>query len=81
MPIAGAVVVPAGEKCEKKLTRRLATLDQVSIEGVGDKGIAMTLESDTMDSLRELSDLIGEWEEVLEVQLAYVNWEDLVDES
>jgi nitrate reductase NapAB chaperone NapD len=79
MPIAGAVVTPIKREFEETLTERLSSLDEVSVQGVGDKGIALLLESDSVDSLHRTSEAISKWDEVADFQLAYLNWEDTVE--
>ena len=81
MPIAGAVVTAVNKESEKDLSERLAALEDaggvdVTVEGVGEKGIALVLEADSVDSLHEMSEKIKQWDEVLDFQLAYLNWED-----
>jgi nitrate reductase NapAB chaperone NapD len=76
MPIAGAVVVPTKKELERELSERLDALAGASVEGVGSKGIALVLEAESVDLLERLSREISEWEEVLEFQVAYLNWED-----
>ena len=89
MPIAGAVVTAINKESEKDLSERLAALEDasvedtgvvgVTVEGVGEKGIALVLEADSVDSLHELSEAISRWDEVVDFQLAYLNWEDTVE--
>jgi nitrate reductase NapAB chaperone NapD len=77
MPIASAVVVPAGKEEKGPLAARLAGTEGVEVSGVGDKGIAIVLEGSDLDQLKRLSEAIAAWEEVMDFQLAYFNWEDL----
>lgn len=76
MPVAGAVVVPATQKVEENLSARLSAVEGVSVKGIGEKGIALVLEADSVDSLHEMSEAISRWDEVADFQLAYLNWED-----
>jgi len=76
MPVAGAVVVPATQEVEENLSARLSAVEGVSVEGIGEKGIALVLEADSVDSLHEMSEAISRWDEVADFQLAYLNWED-----
>lgn len=79
MPIASAVVVPADKEEKGPLAARLADTQGVEVSGVGDKGIAIVLEGEDMDALKMLSETIAGWDEVMDFQLAYFNWEDLDD--
>ena len=76
MPVAGAVVTATKKEFEKALTEKLDALEGVSVKGIGDKGVALVLEADSVDSLHEMSKKISRWDEVLDFQLAYLNWED-----
>ncbi len=79
MPVAGAVVTAVRKDLEKDLSERLAALEGVTVKGIGDKGIALVLEADSVDSLHEVSEAISRWDEVVDFQLAYLNWEDTVE--
>jgi nitrate reductase NapAB chaperone NapD len=76
MPVSGVVVVPAKGK-EKDLVEKLDALPGVEVQGVGPNGIAAVLEADSSEELQRLSETIEEWEEVVDFQLAYFNWDDL----
>lgn len=76
MPVAGAVVVPAKKEFEKGLSERLNALAGASVQGIGSKGIALVLEAESVELLEKVSKEISAWEEVLEFQLAYLNWEE-----
>ena len=75
MAIAGAVVVPVSRDSEQRVAEQLRELPAVEIQEIGPKGIAVVLEEKDVDSLRELSEQIKAWQEVMDFQLAYVNWE------
>jgi nitrate reductase NapAB chaperone NapD len=79
MPIAGAVVTPIQREFEASLSERLSELADVSVQGVGEKGIALVLEGDSVDSLHRTSEAISKWDEVADFQLAYLNWEDTAE--
>ena len=79
MPVAGAVVTPIKKEFEESLSERLSTLADVSVQGVGEKGIALVLEADSVDSLHRTSEAISKWDEVANFQLAYLNWEDTTE--
>ncbi len=76
MSVAGAVVVPVRKELEKELSEKLDALEGVSVEGIGDKGIALLLEAESVGELKKISETIGDWDEVVDFQLAYLNWED-----
>ena len=78
MPIAGALVVPIHREEGKLLTSRLATLPGVEVQQEGPKGIAIVLEAESTGELKKISQNIEEWDDVLEFELAYLNWEDEV---
>jgi len=79
MPVAGAVVVPAKKEFEQELAEKLNSLAGASVQGIGSKGIALVLEVESVESLEKVSREISAWEEVLEFQLAYLNWEEVGD--
>jgi nitrate reductase NapAB chaperone NapD len=76
MSVAGAVVVPVRKELEKELSEKLDALEGVSVEGIGDKGIALLLEAESVGELKKISETIGDWDEVVDFQLAYLNWEN-----
>lgn len=77
MAIAGAVVVPLRKEHEKDLIRRLEAYEEVEVKDAGEKGIAVVLEAGEVRRLRDISEEIGGWEEVIEFNLAFLNWEDV----
>lgn len=77
MAIAGAVVLPVQKKWEDQIIEKLGSLKEVQVEGVGEKGIAIVLETNTMEELRDISEQIGHWEEVVAFHVVYVNWEEI----
>lgn len=79
MPIAGALVIPRSKDVETVLTARLASVSGVSVEESGPKGIAIVMEAADSGELKRISRTIELWEEVLEFELAYFNWEDETD--
>jgi nitrate reductase NapAB chaperone NapD len=81
MPIASAVVVPVAKEEEGPLAARLSGIEGVEVSGVGDRGIAIILEGEDLDGLKRLSQAIAGWDEVMDFQLAYFNWEDLDTDS
>lgn len=76
MPIAGAIVVPVNRKEEEVLRLKLATVPGVEVKETGPKGIAIVLEAATTGELKQKSTTIEKWDDVLEFELAYLNWED-----
>ena len=77
MAIAGAVVVPVNGDMEQTVMDRLKGISEIEIKDSGEKGIAVVMEADEIGRLKEISEEIGGWEEVIEFTLAYLNWEDL----
>jgi len=80
MPIASAVIVPVENENREMVAERLRRLSDVEVSGVGAKGVAIVLEGESIDEMKKLSRRIADWDEVLEFQLAYLNWEDLEDD-
>ncbi len=78
MAIAGAVVVPVKENLESALKSRLDALQGVEVQGAGSKGIAIVLMAADMAAVKEISKEINGWEEVVELQVAYMNWEEML---
>lgn len=76
MPIAGALVVPVHREEGKMLTLKLATVPGVEVKKEGPKGIAVVLEAESTGELKKISQNIEKWDDVLEFELAYLNWED-----
>ena len=71
-------MVPARKGFEGVLLEKLTSLKEASVQGVGTKGIALVLEAPAVKRLEEVSEEIKGWDEVVEVQLAYLNWEEPV---
>ena len=76
MPIAGAVVVPIKKQTETVVVDRLKNLKGVEVQKVGPRGIAVVLEADSAKELKRISENINKWEEVIEFELVYFNWEE-----
>lgn len=79
MPIAGALVVPVEPEAAPELKTRLAEFAGVTVEDVGPKGIAIVIEADSTGRLKKISSQIEKWHDVLEFELAYLNWEDITE--
>jgi|Deesub1362A_J573_1020465.scaffolds.fasta_scaffold00373_9 nitrate reductase NapAB chaperone NapD len=79
MAIAGAVVVPVRKEFEEILKGRLNSLKGVEVHGIGENGIAIVMEAEDMDRLRQLSEEIEQWKEVIDLRLSYINWEEEMD--
>ena len=77
MAVAGAVVVPAKREFEEALKQKLNRLEGVEVQDVGGKGIAVVLEAEDTEGLTEISEVIKAWEEVVNLELAYFNWEGM----
>ena len=77
MAIAGAVVVAVKKELEERLKERLNLLKEVDVQEVGEKGIAVVLEAENTGRLKEVSEEINRWDEVLDFQLVYLNWEEV----
>ncbi len=76
MAIAGAVVVPVSKQDEAVLINRLSETKGVEVQKAGPKGIAVVLEAENVRELKRLSESINKWEEVIEFELVYCNWEE-----
>ncbi|NOX20250.1 MAG: chaperone NapD [Nitrospirae bacterium] len=76
MAIAGAVVVPIKKEEEDRVIDKLNELDGVEVQQAGPKGIAVVLEADDPRTLKKISEKISKWEEVIEFELVYFNWEE-----
>ena len=76
MPIAGALVVPVSRNDEPALRDKLATVSGIEVKDTGPKGIAIVLEAKSSGELKKISTTIENWKDVLEFELAYLNWED-----
>lgn len=81
MAIAGALVVPFNKDCVHGLKERLSELTSVEVKEVGPKGIAIVLEEKDTHRLKKVSEQIQAWQEVVDFQLAYLNWEELEGEN
>lgn len=79
MPIAGALIVPVKMETAAELQVRLSAVAGINIEDIGPKGIAIVLEADSTRELKEISADIEQWDDVLEFELAYLNWEDVIE--
>ncbi|MCK5404100.1 MAG: chaperone NapD [Desulfobulbaceae bacterium] len=76
MPIAGALIVPINKEVEPGLQSKLAAVSGIEVQDIGPKGIAIILEAANSGELKQISHDIEKWEDVLEFELAYFNWED-----
>lgn len=81
MAIAGALVVPAKKETTSELVGRLKKISGVEVETTGPNGIAIVLEAENSKSLKDLSTDIEKWDEVVNFQLAYLNWEEIDGEK
>ena len=78
MAIVGAVVVAVKKELEAGLKDRMSsTFEEVEVKDAGEKGIAVVIEADDVGRLKKISEEITGWEEVLEFELAYLNWEEV----
>jgi nitrate reductase NapAB chaperone NapD len=77
MAIAGVVIVPVNKEQVAGLKDKLDSLEGVEVQAVGEKGIAVVLEADDSTGLRSLSEKINNWDEVIDFQLGYLNWEEV----
>ncbi len=69
------MVIPVDKESENRLINRLNSLKGVEVEGVGEKGIAIVLEAEDTLTLKNISEEILRWEEVIGFDLVYINWE------
>jgi nitrate reductase NapAB chaperone NapD len=77
MAIVGAVVVAVKKELEAGLRDRMSsTFEELAVKDIGEKGIAVVIEADNIRRLKNISDEISGWDEVLEFELAYLNWEE-----
>ena len=81
MAVVGAVLVPYQEDVLDTLAERLKSLPHVEVHGVSKQGIAFVMEGESLEALKGLTEQIQSWQEVLEIHLAYVNWEPLEEEE
>jgi nitrate reductase NapAB chaperone NapD len=79
MPIAGALVMPVKQENVAGLQSKLTAVSGVEVEGIGPKGIAIVLEAVSVSELKKISCDIEKWDDVLEFELAYLNWEDVTE--
>ena len=75
MAVVGAVLVPNQQEKSSEIVEKLKSFPEAEVKGVSDKGIALVLEGESLESLKRVTETIQSWEEVREVYLAYVNWE------
>ncbi len=75
MAIAGAVVVPYSKDTEEGLKKKLMNLSEVTVQDTGPKGVAIVIEAPSVDRLKDLSEEISKWEEVVAFELVYLNWQ------
>ncbi len=75
MPIAGAVVIPVKREYEDTVREKLASIREVTVKDTGPKGVAIVIEAPSVEKLKELSEEINQWEEVIGFELVYLNWE------
>ena len=76
MAIAGAVVVVGQPEDVAVVQARLSDIPEVEVRGVGPKGIAVVIETENSRQMQKLSERINGWDEVIDFQVALVNWED-----
>ncbi len=81
MAVAGALVVPVDKKYVATVKARLQALPGVAVQDMGPKGIAVVLEGADPAALKKTSEEVLDWREVIDFQLAYLNWEDDEDEG
>jgi nitrate reductase NapAB chaperone NapD len=77
MPIASALVITDPHVPAEKVINLISALNGVESCISGPKGLAVVFETDDMRRLKELTGEINSLEEVIDIQLAYLNWEDL----
>jgi len=80
MAIAGAIIIPRPGIPEQEIIARLTATPGVDSCESGPRGIAVVLEATDTQKLEKLSGRIKAMEEVIDLQLAYLNWEDEVDD-
>lgn len=80
MPISG-VVIKCRPESAAELARKLARPDAVEIHGVlSDGSLVAVIESDSVEGEMEIVSALLEHEGVIDVRLAYHNFEDLTGE-
>jgi nitrate reductase NapAB chaperone NapD len=77
MPTAGVVVVPLKKDSEMELKKKLEAFKEVEVKATGEKGIAIVLETNDVERLKKVSEEITNMEEVIDFNIAYLNWEDI----
>ncbi len=77
MAIAGALVIPVNRDDEKNLVVKLNLLPGVEVQKSGLRGIAVVLEAEDTETIKDISKQIEQWREVIGFELAYLNWEEL----
>ncbi len=77
MPIASALVVSAPDIPPDRVITFINNMNGVVSCLAGPKGIAVVFETADMRELKKITTAINAQEEVMDVQLAYLNWEDL----
>ena len=80
MPIAGALVIPVSRQDEAAVKIKLAAVPGVEVKETGPRGIAIVLDAESTGDLKKISSSIEKWDEVLEFELAYLNWEDEIEQ-
>jgi nitrate reductase NapD len=81
MPISG-VVIKCRPGCEVELAQKLAQPDSVEIHGaLPDGSIVAVIESDSIEGETQIVTSLLETDGVIDVRLAYHNFEDLLGES
>jgi nitrate reductase NapAB chaperone NapD len=77
MAIVGAVVVAVSKELDETLKERMdSSFEELEVKDIGEKGIAVVIEAGDVGRLKEISEEITGWDEVLEFELAYLNWEE-----
>ncbi len=77
MPISGAVVIVSDLQEKQSLASELAAEDGVEVSGIGPAGIAIIVETKTMDEMTCLTSKIKHRSDVKDLEVTYCNWEDL----
>ncbi len=75
MAVAGAVVIPINRDMDNLVVEKLQKVEGVTVEDSGPKGIAVVIEAPSTSRLKEISEEINQWEEVIGFELVYLNWE------
>ncbi len=76
MAIAGVVIVPEPKKNQAEILEKLTAMPGVDHCEPGPDGVAVVIEAKNSRILRRLSEEINDMDEVAELQLVYLNWED-----